>query len=1209
MVSCRGAVMSEQGANSLPEVLSRELESSEIPLAVYQFVDHRVQTILVSEGLIRWLAPGASRADLVHYLDSDMYRDVHQEDAVYVASKAAEFAKQPEGRYEVVYRQKLYGQDKYSTVHALGYHRVLENGQKCAVVVYDDITSAMDSNGGSRREFEGGVVEFLNTDKVDPFIVFDAKTHEIYMVSASLAQVWNPVRAFDSGIRLEEYLFKEDELAQISIDGILERDESIFRNPRTGKYVILTLSQIFWQGKNSIFLRISERTDRYFDPLTGLPNMEYGRLCGENFIDDIRDAGGVPLLVFFDIVGMKLFNNANGFNRGDEFLINFAACLKKQFGDNLICRFSNDHFAVIADACNIEDRLNEIRKCVKSVVSKISMDLYVGVCEIGEFGEFLDASEKAKLACSMQKNKGDGFIRYYDEGMHKDLLLQNYVVSHIDEAIANGYIKIFYQPVVRTITETFCGMEALARWIDPQYGFLNPGVFIGALEDSRQIHKLDSHVIELVCRELRGELDQGHPVVPVSFNLSRLDFVGCDIFEVVERTLGKYGIDHDLIRVEITESIMASDSYVQREIERFRLAGYEVWMDDFGSGYSSLNTLKDYKFDELKIDMAFLSNLNEVSRIIISSMVRMAKRLGLKTLAEGVETQEQMDFLKEIGCEKAQGYYYGKPQPLQDTMKRMESIGMVTENREMRGVFSKLGALDYLVDTPKAIVSYDGAAFRILFVNKQCEDQLSSLGFTSVSEVEEATNDPKNPLYYTLHEGEKMAYMAPCELTYSARGTYVFMRGTLVADINGSHIYDIMLRNTHVSSYDGSPAKKNSVVSVRSKTILLADSNPQNRAFLESVLRADYNMLLATDGMQANDLLLEHRNNISLVLLDASLPKMDGFKLIQKFQGSGRDLQIPFVVMTDNLELAKESIRLGAYQFILKPITDKGMIKAKIAGAIKHAEMLHQVALNYMEYVPGGVILINVMTGKILYVNARALDIFECETTEQFRDFVGANFRNAILPEDYERVGEELKEQFKNDGSTRQISYLTRTGKGNIKRIYHVGRVYKDTPYGHVFSAFISEDDIAMKNYFTRKDAFAKFLASGEATHTKSYDMGYKGFLFWNLTKNSPVLRMGGISYIPKEMAEAYTYETHYSYLSSLMLKSDDNVLKAMDYTRDRLVLDYLNKCIVHPLDISYDIDGYQFTIRSTFDMMMDPDSGDIILKLVNECIRTTKAD
>ena len=1057
-------------------------------------------------------------------------------------------------------------------------------------------------------EFEGGIVEFLNTDKVDPFVIFDADTHEIYMVSASVSRIWKPAKDFEPGVKLEEYFFTEDELARISVDEILERNESIFHSPRTGKYVILNQSQILWRGKNAVFLRISERTDRYFDPLTGLPNMEYGRLCGENFINDIRAAGGTPGLVFFDIVGMKLYNSANGFHRGDEFLIYFASFLKKRFGNDLICRIANDHFAVVTDICNIEGKLNEIRGCVRGVVSKISMDLYVGVCEIEEFGEFLEASEKAKLACSIQKGKGDSFVRYYDERLHKDLLLQNYVTSHVDEAIANGYIKIYYQPVVRSITETFCGMEALARWIDPQYGFLNPGVFIGALEDSRQIHKLDSHVVKLVCKEMRRELDLGHPVVPVSFNLSRLDFVGCDIFEVVERALAQYGIDHELIRVEITESIMASDAYIQREIERFRLAGYEVWMDDFGSGYSSLNTLKDYKFDELKIDMAFLSNLNEVSRIIISSMVRMAKCLGLKTLAEGVETQEQMDFLKEIGCEKAQGYYYGKPQPLADTMKHMESTGIMAENREMRGVFSKLGALDYLVETPMSIMTYENGVFKFLFANRQYEEQLRSLGFTSRKEVEDASNNPQNPVYYTLREGEKMAYMSPCEMTYATHGVYVFVRGSLVADINGCHIYNLMLRNTHVSAYDGSSSQKRSILPARMKTVLLADSNPQNRAFLESVLRADYNMLLAKDGEQAHNLLLEHRNNISLVLLDASLPKMDGFKLIQEFQGSGRDMQIPFVVMTDNLELAKESIRLGAYQFILKPITDKGMIKAKISGAIKNAEVLHQVALNYMEYVPGGVILINAITGKILYANARALDIFECESAEQFRDFVGANFRNAILPEDYAKVGEELKEQFQKDsGLTKQISYRTRTRKGKIKRIYHVGRVYKDTPYGHVFSAFISEDDIAMKNYFTRKDAFAKFLASGEATHTKSYDMGYKGFLFWNLTKNSPVLRMDGVSYIPKEMAETYTYETHYSYLSSLMLKSEDNVRNAMDYTRDRLVLDYLNKCMVHPLDISYDIDGYQFTIRSTFDMMMDPDSGDIILKLVNECIRTTK--
>ena len=831
------------------------------------------------------------------------------------------------------------------------------------------------------------------------------------------------------------------------------------------------------------------------------------------------------------------------------------------------------------------------------------MDLYVGICRIEELDEFLEASEKAKLACSLQKKQGDKFIRYYDDGLHKDLLLQNYVVSHIDEAIANGYIKIYYQPVVRTITETFCGMEALARWIDPQYGFLNPGVFIGALEDSRQIHKLDSHVIELVCRELRDELEHGRPVVPVSFNLSRLDFTGCDIFKVVEGTLKRYGIGHELIRVEITESIMASDPYVQREIERFRLAGFEVWMDDFGSGYSSLNTLKDYKFDELKIDMAFLSNLNDVSRIIISSMVRMAKRLGLKTLAEGVETQEQMDFLKGIGCEKAQGYYYGKPQPLADTMKHMETRGIVVEDANMRAVYSKLGSLDYLVDTPKSIMSYEDGVFKFLFMNKQYEEQLRSLGFTSKKEVEDASNNPQNPVYYTLREGEKMAFMSPCEMTYATRGVYVFVRGTLIADINGCHIYDLMLRNTHVSAFDiSSPSSKITSLPTDAKTILLADTNPQNRAFLESVLRSNYNLLIAEDGEQVLNFLLEYGNRISLALVDAALPKIDGFKIIQKFHGDKHEFQMPFIVMTDNEELAKESVRLGAYQSILTPIKNKDQVKSKIDDAIKNTELLHQLALNYMEYVPGGVILLEAVSGDILYVNGRALEIFDCDNVDDFRSLAGNKFEGAVLPEDYAAVDETLETLFRSRGALpSQTTYRVRTKKGFVKRIYHVGRYFRDTPYGRILSVFVSEDDMALKNYFGRKNAFKIFMASGEATHTKSYEPGYKGYLFWNLTKNSPVIRMEGISYIPEEMNGKYTYDAHYNYLSSLMSKDSVNVQKTSNYTREKLILAYANKRAVPSLNLNYNLKNGWFSIKSTFDMMADPDTGDVILKLQNE--------
>ena len=1192
----------------LPEEIRQEYENSEIPLAVYQLIDGRVRAILVSNGLIHWQAPDLTRKDLIHLLDTNMYRDVHREDLAFVATKAAEFSKMKDGHYDEVYRQKLYGKEEYRTIHASGYHRHLDNGTKIAVIYYDDVTAALESNGNDRRGFENSIIEFLNMDKVDPFVIFDAATHEIYMVSTTIEKLWKPVRPFDSGIKLEDYFFSEMELAQIPLDEIFEKGELIIRSPRTGKDLIVSVSQIPWHSKKAIFLRISEHADRYFDSLTGLPNQEYGRVCSGHYEEDIVKMGGTPAIIFFDIVGMKLFNSANGFNQGNEFLINFAACLKKHFPNNLVCRLSNDHFAVIANLYNIEETLQEIRKCVKSAISKISMDLFVGICKVEEFNDFIETSEKAKLACIIQKKKGDNFIRYYDEELNKDLLLQNYVVNHIDDAIANDYIKVYYQPVVRTITGTFCGMEALARWIDPQYGFLSPAIFIRALEESRQIHKLDSHIIELVCKELRAELDQGNSIVPVSFNLSRLDFIGCDIFEEVEKSREKHRIDREYIHVEITESIMASDPYVQKEIERFRQAGYEVWMDDFGSGYSSLNTLKDYKFDELKIDMAFLSNFNDVSRIIISSTVRMAKNLGLKTLAEGVETKEQMEFLKSIGCEKVQGYYYGKPQPLKDTLKHMESTGIIKEDRNMGLVYSKVGSQDYQVDSPKAIMSYKDGIFRFLFVNNQYKEQLQSLGFTSLEEVEAAANNPKNPVYYTLHEAEGSAYKAPREITYVTRGKYVFMRGALIADINGYHIYDLMLRNTNVSASDKSSSNTNGTIPTEKKTILLADGNPQNRAFLESLLRINYNLLLAEDGEQAIELLNEHENNISLALIEADLPKLDGFKIIQKFQENRQDAQIPFIIMTDNLDLAKESIRLGAQQFIHLPIKDKDMIKAKIDGTIKNAEALRQMALNYMEYIPGGVILIKPKDGKILYMNAKALDIFDCDNINDFQNFVGKHFKNLIIPEDYERTISTLKKHISsNSNKTKQISCRTKTNNGKIKRIYLVGRVFKKTPYGTILSGFISEDDIAMKNYFTRKDAFEKFMASGEATHTKSYDPGYKGFLIWNITKNTPAIRMDGISYIPKEWDVKYAYDTHYSYLSSLMMKSEENLLRAMDYTRERLILDHLNKCIVPPLDITYDVNGYRFTIRATFDMMMDPDTGDIILKLQNNCISTTK--
>ena len=320
-------------------------------------------------------------------------------------TKAKEFAKSKDSRYEVIYREKLYGKAEFRVVHAMGYHRCFDDGTVYAVVVYDDVTTALESNGGKSREFDNSIIEFLNTDKVEPFVIIDAETHEIYMISASAEKIWTPVRAFFPGITFEEYFFDAGDHPLITIEEVLEQGEVLVQNSRTGGDLILKATLIKWHGRDAIFHRISERTDRYFDSLTGLPNLEYCRMRGEDFVDGIRKEGGIPTVVFFDVVGMKLYNNANGFEKGNKFLNLFALFLKKPFPKKLICRIADDHFIVVVGTENLEERLNEIRKDVKATVSKISMDINVGICKIGEGESILEACEMRKLPVKSRKNQ------------------------------------------------------------------------------------------------------------------------------------------------------------------------------------------------------------------------------------------------------------------------------------------------------------------------------------------------------------------------------------------------------------------------------------------------------------------------------------------------------------------------------------------------------------------------------------------------------------------------------------------------------------------------------------------------------------------------------------------------------------------------------------------------------------------------------------
>ncbi len=395
-------------------------------------------------------------------------------------------------------------------------------------------------------------------------------------------------------------------------------------------------------------------------------------------------------------------------------------------------------------------------------------------------------------------------------------IIAKHVIQNIDAALEKGWVKVYYQPVIRALTGQLCGAESLARWIDPEYGFLSPDKFIGPLELGKQIHKLDCWIVDKVCSDISERLNKGLDAVPVSVNFSRLDFEAADMLQVVEDAVEKYDIPKDYIHIEITESMIASDAALMAKvIADFRKAGYEVWMDDFGSGYSSLNLLKDYHFDTLKLDMEFLSSFNDKSKAIMTYTISMSKDIGIRTLAEGVETEEQIAFLKSIGCGKLQGYFYGKPMPIDDFFAHIEEFGIGIEARQWRHFYEVASFNAKYTDEPLEILIDNGQSFRTLFMNVPYRQQIlpDEYKHASLDEIDQLIYRPSSVLLtkYREYAGKLESSRNQEPFYYTANGNILCFKGEVLAEINGSYIIKGAIRNissdSNIKTYNSMDAK------------------------------------------------------------------------------------------------------------------------------------------------------------------------------------------------------------------------------------------------------------------------------------------------------------------------------------------------------------------------------------------------------------------
>lgn len=422
-----------------------------------------------------------------------------------------------------------------------------------------------------------------------------------------------------------------------------------------------------------------------FDALTGL-------LSKEAFFEEASawiPGAAEPCVVCFDVDHFKLLNDLYGLERGDELLRFFGDALEARFspdGGLPISRLAADTYALCADSLD--------PRAVERALIDIAAECPLGVDAIFRAGIYrVEAPRDAvsvmcdRAIIALRTVKGSYFDRVglYDPGMRDELLRERAVVTGIEAALREDRIVAFFQPKCNMRTGAVVGAEALVRWIDPERGVVPPIEFIPLLERNGLIRSLDLRVWEKAAAWIRGLVDRGVRPVPVSVNVSRADIYLMDVPAELAAVAERHGIDPSLLEVEITESAYSErPDRIVEAIDALAERGFTVLMDDFGSGYSSLNMLKDINVDVLKIDLRFLDRDDRRSKDIMESVIHMARWLDLPVIAEGVETRSQVDFLLDAGCAYGQGYHFARPMSADDFAARLESgAGVDYERRPL----------------------------------------------------------------------------------------------------------------------------------------------------------------------------------------------------------------------------------------------------------------------------------------------------------------------------------------------------------------------------------------------------------------------------------------------------------------------------------------------------------------------------------------------
>ena len=448
--------------------------------------------------------------------------------------------------------------------------------------------------------------------------------------------------------------------------------------------VEVLLRPLHWRGAERRVLAVRDISERkeaaariahlaYHDALTGLPNRAvFGDHLARN-VERAADAGEPIAVLCVDLDGFKAVNDIHGHPAGDELLIEVAHRLRSVVrGDELVARLGGDEFAVVqqggsqpAHAGLLAERIIAALAEPYAVAGQSArVSASIGIAVFPADAETpLDLVRNADMALYRAKREGRGLARFYEAAMDEALRQRRQLEADLRLALANGDLRLHYQPLAELDSGSIIGFEALLRWDHPQLGPISPEMFVRLAEESGLIVALGEWVLRAACGEAAGWT----PALKLSVNLSPLQFMQDDLVGAIEAVLADTGLDPARLELEVTEGLLIKDATGALSIlERLKALGVQISMDDFGTGYSSLSYFRMFPFDKVKIDRSFVGDMiaNPQARAIIRSVIGLGHGLGVPVVAEGVETSEQLEALRAEGCDQVQGYLISRPNPI-----------------------------------------------------------------------------------------------------------------------------------------------------------------------------------------------------------------------------------------------------------------------------------------------------------------------------------------------------------------------------------------------------------------------------------------------------------------------------------------------------------------------------------------------------------------